>query len=99
MGRSARFLGCPARGHPGCLCGKCRVRQRRLLRATFALCCNGSAVRLVAPTACPPNGPHRLPAETEPWRQQLLNAAFCVGCSILGAATAVLIIRRTQSPA
>lgn len=38
-------------------------------------------------------------AETEPWRQQLLNAAFCVGCSILGAATAVLIIRRTQSPA
>ncbi|KAL4447224.1 hypothetical protein ABPG77_007257 [Micractinium sp. CCAP 211/92] len=38
-------------------------------------------------------------AETEPWRQQLLNAAFCVGCSILGAATAVLIIRRTHAAA
>ncbi|KAL4443682.1 hypothetical protein ABPG75_011419 [Micractinium tetrahymenae] len=36
-------------------------------------------------------------AEPEPWRQQLLNAAFCVGCSILGAATAALIIRRAQS--
>ncbi|PSC72800.1 hypothetical protein C2E20_3964 [Micractinium conductrix] len=36
-------------------------------------------------------------AEPEPWRQQLLNTAVAVGCSILGAATAVLIIRRAQA--
>ena len=36
-------------------------------------------------------------AEPEPWRQQLLNTAVSVGCSILGAATAVLIIRRSQA--
>lgn len=36
-------------------------------------------------------------SEPEPWRQQLLNTAVSVGCSILGAATAVLIIRRTQA--
>lgn len=35
-------------------------------------------------------------AEPEPWRQQLLNTAFAVGCSILGAAAAVAIIRRAQ---
>ncbi|KAL4858463.1 hypothetical protein ACK3TF_001441 [Chlorella vulgaris] len=31
----------------------------------------------------------------EPWRQQLLGTAFAVGCSVLGASAALLIIRRT----
>lgn len=36
-------------------------------------------------------------AEPEPWRQQLLNTALAVGCTCLGASTAVLIICRTQA--
>ncbi|PRW56429.1 hypothetical protein C2E21_4679 [Chlorella sorokiniana] len=39
---------------------------------------------------------HSKEAEPEPWKQQLLNTVVSVGCSILGAATAVLIIRRSQ---
>lgn len=39
---------------------------------------------------------HSKEAEPEPWKQQLLNTIVSVGCSILGAATAVLIIRRYQ---
>ncbi|KAI7845048.1 hypothetical protein COHA_001414 [Chlorella ohadii] len=39
---------------------------------------------------------HSKEAEPEPWKQQLLNTVVSVGCSILGAATAVLIIRRYQ---
>ncbi|KAI3428187.1 hypothetical protein D9Q98_006567 [Chlorella vulgaris] len=31
----------------------------------------------------------------EPWRQQLLGTAFAVGCSVLGASAALLIIRRS----
>ena len=34
----------------------------------------------------------------EPWRQSLLNAALAIGCSALGAATAVFIIRNLNTP-
>jgi hypothetical protein len=33
----------------------------------------------------------------EPWRHQLLNAAISVGCSLIGAAAAVFIIRNVQA--
>jgi hypothetical protein len=41
--------------------------------------------------------PLPLCADAEPWRQQLLNTTVSVGCLFLGAAAAVLIIRRSQA--
>ena len=38
-------------------------------------------------------------ADPEPWRQQLLSTAVAVGCSVLGAAAAFLLIRHAPSAA